>query len=81
MRSSSAPSSATAEMGISHRVQRIWHEYGLKPHLVRSFKTSNDPDFVAKVKDVVGLYLDPPENALVLAVDEKSQIQAVWPKN
>ena len=63
-------------MGISHRVQRIWHEYGLKPHLVRSFKTSNDPDFVAKVKDVVGLYLDPPENALVLAVDEKSQIQA-----
>ena len=43
-------------MGISHRVQRIWHEYGLKPHLVRSFKTSNDPDFVAKVKDVVGLY-------------------------
>ena len=68
-------------MGISHRVQRIWHEYGLKPHLVRSFKTSNDPDFVAKVKDVVGLYLDPPENALVLAVDEKSQIQAVWPKN
>jgi Transposase and inactivated derivatives len=51
-----------AEMGISHTsVQRIWHEYGLKPHLVRGFKVSNDPDFVAKVKDVVGLYLDPPE--------------------
>ena len=74
--------SMAAEMGISHTsVQRIWHEYGLKPHLVRGFKISNDPDFVAKVKDVVGLYLDPPENALVLAVDEKSQIQAVWPKN
>ena len=70
--------SMAAEMGISHTsVQRIWHEYGLKPHLVRSFKISNDPDFVAKVKDVVGLYLDPPENALVLAVDEKSQIQAL----
>jgi transposase len=67
-----------AEMGISHTsVQRIWREYGLKPHLVRGFKVSNDPDFVAKVKDVVGLYLDPPARALVLAVDEKSQIQAL----
>ena len=70
--------SMAAEIGISHTsVQRIWHEYGLKPHLVRGFKVSNDPDFVAKVKDVVGLYLDPPERALVLAVDEKSQIQAL----
>ena len=52
--------SMAAEMGISHTsVQRIWHEYGFKPHLVRSFKISNDPDFVAKVKDVVGLYLYP----------------------
>src|SRR5215211_2043383 len=67
-----------AAMGVSHTsVQRIWHEHGLKPHLVRGFKVSNDPDFVAKVKDVVGLYLDPPADALVLAVDEKSQIQAL----
>jgi transposase len=70
--------SMAAAMGISHTsVQRIWREYGLKPHLVRGFKVSNDPDFVAKVKDVVGLYLDPPARALVLAVDEKSQIQAL----
>ncbi len=67
-----------AAMGVSHTsVQRIWREHGLKPHLVRSFKVSNDPAFVAKVKDVVGLYLDPPADALVLAVDEKSQIQAL----
>jgi transposase len=70
--------SMAAAMGISHTsVQRIWREYGLKPHLVRGFKVSNDPAFVAKVKDVVGLYLDPPARALVLAVDEKSQIQAL----
>jgi hypothetical protein len=66
------------EMGISHTsVQRIWAEHGLKPHLVRSFNISNDPDFVAKVEDIVGLYVDPPEKALVLSVDEKSQIQAL----
>jgi len=66
------------EMGISHTsVQRIWHEHGLKPHLVRSFKVSNDPDFAKKVEDIVGLYLDPPDRALVLSVDEKSQIQAL----
>src|ERR1700716_2001748 len=66
------------EMGISHTsVQRIWAEHGLKPHLVRSFKISNDPDFVAKVEDIVGLYVDPPEKALVLSLDEKSQIQAL----
>ena len=66
------------EMGISHTsVQRIWHEYGLKPHLVRSFKVSNDPYFAEKVEDIVGLYLDPPDKALVLCVDEKSQIQAL----
>lgn len=70
--------SMAAEIGISRTsVQRIWRHYGLKPHLVRGFKVSNDPDFVAKVKDVVGLYLDPPEHAVVLAVDEKSQIQAL----
>src|SRR5471030_531061 len=65
-------------MGISHTsVQRIWNEHGLKPHLARTFKISNDPDFAKKVEDIVGLYLDPPEKALVLAVDEKSQIQAL----
>ena len=57
-------------------VQRIWASRGLKPHLVRTFKLSKDPDFESKLVDVVGLYLDPPERALVLCVDEKSQIQA-----
>ncbi len=66
------------EMGISHtRVQRIWKEHGLKPHLTRTFKVSNDPNFAEKVVDIVGLYLDPPDKALVLCVDEKSQIQAL----
>jgi transposase len=66
------------EIGISHTsVQRIWAEHGLKPHVVRSFKVSNDPNFVEKVKDIVGLYLNPPDKALVLSVDEKSQIQAL----
>jgi transposase len=58
-------------------VLKIWREHGLKPHLVKSFKVSRDPAFVDKVRDVVGLYLNPPEHALVLAVDEKSQIQAL----
>ena len=64
--------------GVSHRsVQRIWAAHGLKPHRVKTFKLSNDPKFAAKVQDVVGLYIDPPEHALVLSVDEKSQIQAL----
>src|ERR1700732_5123159 len=64
--------------GVSHRsVQRIWAAHGLKPHRVRTFKLSNDAKFAAKVQDVVGLYIDPPEHALVLSVDEKSQIQAL----
>jgi transposase len=64
--------------GISEAsVRRIWHAHGLKPHRVESFKISNDPDFAAKLEDVVGLYLHPPEHALVLSVDEKSQIQAL----
>src|SRR6187397_882740 len=64
--------------GVSHRsVQRIWAAHGLRPHRVKTFKLSNDPKFAAKVQDVVGLYLDPPEHALVLSVDEKSQIQAL----
>jgi transposase len=58
-------------------IQRIWSAHGLKPHLVKTFKLSRDPNFAAKVQDVVGLYLDPPERALVLSVDEKSQIQAL----
>ena len=65
-------------VGISHTsVQRIWNAHGLKPHLVKTFKLSNDKRFVEKVKDVVGLYLDPPDKALVFSVDEKSQIQAL----
>src|SRR5204862_7143861 len=64
--------------GVSHRsVQRIWAAHGLKPHRIRTFKLSTDPKFAAKVQDVVGLYVDPPEHALVLSVDEKSQIQAL----
>jgi len=64
--------------GISQSsVQRIWSANGIKPHLVRKFKLSNDPNFEEKLVDVVGLYLDPPEKALVLCVDEKSQIQAL----
>jgi len=58
-------------------VGRIWKAFGLKPHQVDTFKISNDPQFIDKVRDVVGLYLDPPEKALVLCVDEKSQIQAL----
>ena len=67
-----------AEAGVSHTsVQRIWKANGLKPHLTRTFKLSNDPKFAEKVEDIVGLYLDPPANAIVLSVDEKSQIQAL----
>ena len=55
-------------------VQRIWAAHGLKPHLTKTFKLSNDKRFVEKVQDIVGLYLDPPDTALVLCVDEKSQI-------
>ena len=66
------------EMGISKAsVSRIWRAHGLKPHRVDSFKVSNDPRFAEKLEDVVGLYLNPPEHALVLSVDEKSQIQAL----
>ena len=58
-------------------VQAIWKAHGLKPHLVTTFKLSNDPRFAEKIEDVVGLYLNPPEHAIVLSVDEKSQIQAL----
>ena len=64
--------------GISRMaVQRIWDRYGLKPHLTKTFKLSGDKRFVEKLYDVVGLYLNPPDKALVLCVDEKSQIQAL----
>jgi transposase len=82
----SIPSNATQwstrtmarEMGISKAsVSRIWRASGLKPHRVESFKVSNDPQFAEKLEAIVGLYLNPPEHALVLSVDEKSQIQAL----
>jgi len=67
-----------AEAGISEAsVRRIWRAHGLKPHLVESFKLSNDPQFAEKLEAIVGLYLNPPEHALVLCCDEKSQIQAL----
>ena len=58
-------------------VSRIWRAFGLKPHVIQTWKLSTDPQFIDKVRDVVGLYMSPPENALVLCVDEKSQIQAL----
>ena len=67
-----------AEIGISvSSVQRIWRAHGLQPHRVRQFKLSNDPNFVEKLRDVVGLYVSPPAHAIVLSFDKKSQIQAL----
>lgn len=67
-----------AELGVSAAsVSRHWRANGLKPHLVRSFKVSRDPEFVEKLEDIVGLYMSPPEHALVLCCDEKSQVQAL----
>ena len=64
--------------GLSEKsVRRIWHKHGLKPHLSRSFKVSNDPEFAQKLETIVGLYLNPPEHAIVLCAGEKSQIQAL----
>src|SRR6476619_3419238 len=64
--------------GISaSAARRIWKAHGLQPHRYRQFKLSNDPDFVDKLRDVIGLYVDPPAHAIVLSVDEKSQIQAL----
>ena len=66
------------ELGTTHSfVNRVWQESGLKPHLLMGFKVSNDPRFEEKLEDVVGLYLSPPENAVVFCVDEKSSIQAL----
>ena len=66
------------DCGISvSSVHRIWRSHGLRPHQLRQFKLSNDPNFAAKLRDVVGLYVAPPGHAVVLSVDEKSQIQAL----
>jgi len=70
--------SMASAMGLSQTaVSRIWRAFGLKPHRVDDWKLSTDPQFVEKVRDIVGLYLDPPVGAMVLAVDEKSQMQAL----
>jgi transposase len=70
--------SMAAAVGMSQtRVSQIWRAFGLKPHLVEDFKLSPDPQFIDKVRDVVGLYLNPPEAAVVLCVDEKTQVQAL----
>jgi len=67
-----------AQIGVSAAsVSRHWRAHGLKPHLVRGFKVSRDPQFVEKLEDIVGLYMSPPEHALVLCCDEKSQVQAL----
>lgn len=67
-----------AKVGVSDTtVLRVWRKHGLKPHRVRTFKVSRDPHFVEKLEDIVGLYLSPPEHALVLCCDEKSQVQAL----
>ena len=70
--------SLAAKVGVSDTtILRVWRAHGLKPHRVRAFKVSRDPKFVEKLEDIVGLYLSPPEHALVLCCDEKSQVQAL----
>jgi transposase len=67
-----------ATVGLSEKsVRRIWRQHGLKPHLARTFKLSNDPQFAEKLEAIIGLYVSPPEHAIVLCADEKSQIQAL----
>jgi hypothetical protein len=58
-------------------VQRVWRSHGLQLHRIRTFKLSNDPAFAAKLRDIVGLYIDPPAHAVILSLDEKTQIQAL----
>lgn len=70
--------SMAQKVGLSNAsISRIWRAFGLKPHRTETFKLSPDPQLIEKVRDIVGLYLDPPDNALVLCVDEKTQIQAL----
>jgi hypothetical protein len=65
-------------VGVSEAtVRRVWHKHGSKPHLTKTIKVSNDPQFAEKLEDILGLYMHPPEHALVLCCDEKSQIQAL----
>ncbi len=67
-----------AALGVSpSTVMRHWQAHGLKPHIGRGFKVSRDPQFIEKLEDIVGLYMSPPEHALVLCCDEKSQVQAL----
>src|SRR5206468_5140270 len=67
-----------AELGVSNvKVADVWREYGLAPWRIQTFKFSTDPELEAKIRDVVGLYVNPPERAIVLCVDEKSQVQAL----
>jgi transposase len=73
----STRSMAQAQGMSQSPISRIWRAFGLKPHLVDSFKLSPDPQFVEKVRDIVGLYINPPKAALVLCVDEKTQVQAL----
>lgn len=73
----SSPGMAAASGLSMSTVQQVWRAFGLQPHRMDTFKLSTDPDFVAKVRDVVGFYMAPPDRALVLCVDEKSQIQAL----
>ena len=73
----SVRSMAKAQKVSPSTVHRIWRAYGLQPHRTETFKLSRDPEFVSKLRDIVGLYLNPPDKALVLSVDEKSQIQAL----
>ena len=68
---------AAAQKVSAATVQRIWNKHKLQPHRVESFKFSSDPQFAWKVRDIVGLYMNPPDKAIVLSVDEKSQIQAL----
>ena len=69
-----------AALGISaSTVMRHWQAHGLKPHIVRGFKVSRDPQFIEKLEDIVGLYMSPPEHALVLCCDEKSQVAGAGP--
>src|ERR671910_2418228 len=70
--------SLARHLGMSQSaISRIWRAFGLKPHLVDTFKLSTDPQFIDKIRDIIGLYLNPPQAALVLCVDEKTQVQAL----
>src|SRR6266571_3749461 len=66
------------ELGVSHMlVQRVWSQAGIKPHRTKSYMTSDDPDFEKKAADVIGLYLNPPQHAVLFSLDEKTQVQAL----